>query len=45
VAIRGATSATLRLDNVRPVDAAAYAVKVTNGSGTATSRAAALKVK
>jgi pectinesterase len=45
VAIRGATSATLRLDKVRAGDAADYAVTVTNGSGTVTSRAAALKVK
>ena len=45
VAIRGATGATLRLDNVRAGDAADYAVTVTNGSGTASSRAAALKVK
>ena len=44
-AIHGATGATLRLDNVRAGDAAEYAVTATNGSGTATSRAAALKVK
>ena len=44
-AIRGATGAALRLDNVRPLDAADYAVTVTNGAGTVTSRAAALKVK
>ena len=45
VAIEGATGATLKLADVRTGDAAAYGVTVTNGSGTATSRAAALKVK
>ncbi|MBE3109717.1 MAG: immunoglobulin domain-containing protein, partial [Acidobacteria bacterium] len=44
-AIHGATDATLKLDNVRRGDAADYAVAVTNGSGSATSRAAALMVK
>jgi hypothetical protein len=45
VAIRGATDAALRLVNVRAGDAADYAVTVTNGSGSARSRAVALKVK
>jgi pectin methylesterase-like acyl-CoA thioesterase len=45
VAIAGATSATLRLDSVKPRDAGDHAVTATNGSGTATSRAAALMVK
>ena len=43
--IRGAASATLTLEHVRAADAGDYAVTVTNGSGTATSRAAALVVK
>jgi pectinesterase len=45
VAIKDATGPTLKLDAVRAGDAADYAVTVTNGAGTATSRAAALKVK
>ncbi len=44
-AIVGATGATLKLADVRAGDAADYAVTVTNSSGTATSRAAALTVK
>ena len=44
VAISGATSATLTVANVRTSDAARYTVRVTNDSGTATSRAATLKV-
>ncbi len=44
-AIRGATDASLKLSNVRARDGAAYAVTVTNGSGSATSRAATLTVK
>jgi pectinesterase len=44
-AIRGATNATLRLDKVKSADAGSYTVTVTNGSGSATSRAAVLKVK
>jgi pectinesterase len=43
--IRGATDAALRLDNVRVRDEASYTVTVTNGSGSATSRAAALAVR
>jgi len=35
----------LKLDHVRAGDAADYAVTVTNASETATSRAAALRVK
>jgi len=44
-AIRGATGATLKLDNVQAGGAAGYFVTVTNGSGSATIRAAALMVK
>ena len=44
-AIHGATDATLKLPNVRAGDMADYTVTVTNGSGSATSRAAALVVK
>jgi pectin methylesterase-like acyl-CoA thioesterase len=44
-AVRGATAATLKLDNVRAGDIADYTVTATNGSGSATSRAAALMVK
>jgi pectinesterase len=43
--ISGATNATLTLENVRPKDAAAYTVIAKNGSGSATSRKAVLKVK
>jgi len=43
--IRGARDATLKLANVRAGDAANYAVTVTNGTGSATSRAATLMVK
>jgi pectinesterase len=45
MAIRGATADTLTLDDVRARDMADYAVTVTNGSGRATSRAAALTVR
>ena len=44
-AIHGATDPTLKLPNVRAGDGADYTVTVTNGSGSATSRAAALVVK
>jgi pectinesterase len=43
--IPGATGATLALAAVQAGDAAAYTVRVTNGSGTATSRPAVLEVK
>jgi hypothetical protein len=43
--IRGATAAALKLENVQASDAARYSVTVTNGSGSATSRAAALTVR
>lgn len=45
VAIRGATGATLTLNRVRPADAGSYTARVTNDAGTATSRAAVLRVK
>ena len=45
VPLRGAMTATLRPNNVRPGDAGSYAVTATNGSGTGTSRAALLHVK
>lgn len=45
VALPGATTATLRLERVRAGDAGRYTVTATNGSGTETSRAAALSVK
>jgi hypothetical protein len=35
----------LKLEHVQAGDAAEYAIAATNGSGTATSRAAVLKVK
>ncbi len=44
-AIRGATDATLRIENVRADDVATYTVAVINRSGSVTSRAAALMVK
>jgi hypothetical protein len=44
-AIAGATGKTLGFAAVRASDAAVYTVKVTNGSGTTTSRAATLTVK
>ena len=44
-AINGATDATLKLGNVRAGDAATYTVRVTNGSGSATSSAATLVVR
>jgi hypothetical protein len=44
-AIPGATGTTLKLAALRRGDAGAYAVRVTNASGTATSVAAVLSVK
>jgi hypothetical protein len=43
--LSGATGKTLRFAEARASDAGVYTVKVTNGSGTATSRAATLTVK
>ena len=43
--VAGATGTTLAFAVVRAADAGVYTVKVTNGSGTATSRAATLTVK
>jgi hypothetical protein len=45
VALRGATTSTLTLNQVKAGDAGSYTVTATNGSGSDTSRAAALKVK
>ena len=45
VALPGATTATLKLANVRAGDAGRYTLTATNGSGTETSRAAVLTVK
>jgi hypothetical protein len=43
--IAGATGKTVGFAAVRASDAGVYTVKVTNGSGTATSRPATLTVK
>ena len=43
--IAGATSATLRLESARAGDSGTYTVIVANASGTATSRAATVRVK
>jgi hypothetical protein len=43
-AISGATSATLKLDSVRPADAGSYTVTPANASGAATSEKATLTV-
>lgn len=44
IPIAGATAATLSLTNVQPSDAGAYAVRVSNSAGAATSNAATLTV-
>jgi pectinesterase len=44
-AIRGATDAMLKIENVRASDAATYTVTVMNGSGRVTSHGASLTVK
>jgi pectinesterase len=43
--IKGATNSTLRLESARAGDAGTYTVTVTNASGTATTRAATVRVK